>query len=201
MRIVESGLDGVLVFEPKVFGDQRGFFFESFREDLFRAASGCTRAFVQDNHSRSMRHVLRGMHYQVRQPQGKLVRVVQGAVLDVAVDLRPDSPTWGRHVTRVLSAENQSQMWIPPGFAHGFLVLSASADFLYKTTEYWHPELERSLAWDDPDLNIDWRLAEYQIGQPVLAAKDAAAGSWQAHSGAMLPAWRPDNAGDFKRNR
>lgn len=200
-QIHPTEIPDVLVLQPQVFGDARGFFLESFNQRDFQKSTGLHFHFVQDNHSRSAKGVLRGLHFQVEKPQGKLVRVVQGAVLDVAVDLRPDSPTWGRHVTRVLSAENQSQMWIPPGFAHGFLVLSASADFLYKTTEYWHPELERSLAWDDPDLNIDWRLAEYQIGQPVLAAKDAAAGSWQAHSGAMLPAWRPENAGDFNRNR
>jgi dTDP-4-dehydrorhamnose 3,5-epimerase len=175
----------VWVLQPQVFGDSRGFFLESFNQRDFHQVTGLNLQFVQDNHSRSAKGVLRGLHFQVEKPQGKLVRVVQGAVLDVAVDLRPGSATLGRHVARVLSAENQAQMWIPPGFAHGFLVLSDSADFLYKTTEYWQPEFERSLAWDDPDLNIDWRLAEYQIDRPILAAKDAVAGSWKAHLNQM----------------
>jgi dTDP-4-dehydrorhamnose 3,5-epimerase len=171
----------VWVLQPQVFGDSRGFFLVSFNQRDFRQVTGLDLHFVQDNHSRSAKGVLRGLHFQIEKPQGKLVRVVQGTVLDVAVDLRPGSATLGQHVSRVLSAENHAQMWIPPGFAHGFLVLSDSADFLYKTTEYWYPDFERSLAWDDPDLNIDWRLAEYQIAKPILAAKDAAAASWKGH--------------------
>jgi dTDP-4-dehydrorhamnose 3,5-epimerase len=170
MRIIESGLGGVLVFEPKVYGDERGFFFECYREDLFRAASGCARPFVQDNHSRSLREVLRGMHYQVRQPQGKLVRVVLGEVFDVAVDLRQGSPTFGKWMGAVLSAENKRQIWIPEGFAHGFLVLSDVAETVYKTTDYYAPQHERSLRWDDPGVGIDWPLT----APPTLSAKDMA---------------------------
>ena len=170
MKVVESGLDGVLVFEPTVYGDRRGFFFECYREDLFRQATGAGRPFVQDNHSRSARHVLRGLHYQVRQPQGKLVRVVIGEVFDVVVDLRKDSPTMGRWMGAVLSAENKRQMWVPEGFAHGFLVLSDVAETVYKATDYYAPQYERSLLWNDPDVGITWPLT----APPILSAKDIA---------------------------
>jgi dTDP-4-dehydrorhamnose 3,5-epimerase len=169
ITVSPTTLPDVLVIEPKVFGDARGFFYESFNLRDFRAAAGVTLDFVQDNHSRSQRGVLRGLHYQVRQPQGKLVRVVAGAVYDVAVDLRRSSPTFGRSVGVELSADNHRQLWIPPGFAHGFLVLSESAEFLYKTTDYWYAEHERSLLWNDPELGIDWPLAD----EPLLAKKDA----------------------------
>jgi dTDP-4-dehydrorhamnose 3,5-epimerase len=177
-QVIPTDIADVLVLKPQVFGDARGFFMESFNQRDFERATGQPHTFVQDNHSRSVRGVLRGLHYQIKQPQGKLVRVAAGEVLDVAVDLRQGSPTRGRWVAQRLSAENQLQMWIPPGLAHGFLVLSESADFLYKTTEYWHPELERSLRWNDPDLNIAWPLAELKLTQPILAAKDAQASSW-----------------------
>jgi dTDP-4-dehydrorhamnose 3,5-epimerase len=160
----------VIVFEPKVFGDDRGFFFESFNKAQFDAAVGRPVAFVQDNHSRSAKNVLRGLHYQIQQPQGKLVRVVAGAVFDVAVDIRRSSPTFGQWVGAVLSAENKKQLWVPEGFAHGFVVLSESAEFLYKTTDYWAPAYERSIAWDDPTLAIDWSLAG---ATPLLSGKDA----------------------------
>jgi dTDP-4-dehydrorhamnose 3,5-epimerase len=180
-QIIPTEIPDVLLLQPQVFGDARGFFLESFNQRDFHKVTGLDIHFVQDNHSRSARGVLRGLHHQVQKPQGKLVRVIQGEVLDVAVDLRPGSATMGQHVSRRLSADNHLQMWIPPGFAHGFLVLSESADFLYKTTEYWYPEHERSVAWNDPDLNINWHLAEYQITQPVLAPKDATASSWKDH--------------------
>ncbi len=169
MQVRTTALEGVLVLEPKVFGDDRGFFFESFNQRQWREKVGATREFVQDNHSRSVRGVLRGLHYQIRQPQGKLVRVVAGEVFDVAVDLRRQSPTFGRWVGEYLSAENKRQLWLPEGFAHGFLVLSESADFLYRTTDYWAPEHERCIAYNDPDLAIVWPLA----GPPILSAKDA----------------------------
>ena len=169
--VTPTALPDVLLLEPKVFGDARGFFFESFNARDFAQATGLKVDFVQDNHSKSGHGVLRGLHYQIRHPQGKLVRVVQGEVFDVAVDLRRASPTFGRWVGERLSAENHRQLWIPPGFAHGFVVLSDSAEFLYKTTDYWFPEHERSLRWNDPALAIDWRVQ----GQPLLAAKDAAA--------------------------
>src|SRR4051812_37102626 len=172
MTIVPTALPEVLIIEPKVFGDQRGFFFESFNARAFASASGCDAAFVQDNHSRSARGVLRGLHYQLRQPQGKLVRVVRGAVYDVAVDIRRSSPTFGRWVGVELSEDNQRQMWVPPGLAHGFLVLTASADFLYKTTDYYAPEHERCIAWDDPEVGIDWPFAAHGIEAPLLSAKD-----------------------------
>ena len=177
-QIIATEIPDVLVLKPQVFGDARGFFMESFNQIDFERASGLKMNFVQDNHSRSAHGVLRGLHYQVKKPQGKLVRVVAGEVLDVAVDLRPDSVTRGHWVARRLSAENQYQMWIPPGFAHGFLVMSESADFLYKTTEYWYPEYEHSLAWNDPDLKIQWPISELNVDHPVLATKDAQAGSW-----------------------
>ncbi len=166
-------LPEVLVLQPQVHGDARGFFFESFNQRDFALATGVDAAFVQDNHSRSRRGVLRGLHYQLQRPQGRLVRVVAGAVFDVAVDLRRSSPTFGRWAGEVVSAENQKQIWIPPGFAHGFLVLSESADFLYKTTDYYAPEFERSVAWKDASIGIDWPLDAGQ--EPILAAKDAAA--------------------------
>lgn len=168
-----TAIPDVLVLEPKVFGDARGFFFESFNQRDFEQATGLQGVtFVQDNHSKSARGVLRGLHYQLQHPQGKLVRVVAGEVFDVAVDIRRSSPTFGQWVGEVLSADNQKQLWVPPGFAHGFLVLSEAAEFLYKTTDYWYPEHERSLLWSDPQLNIGWPL---QGQPPLLAAKDAAA--------------------------
>lgn len=168
MNVIATEIPDVLMIEPKLFGDSRGFFFESFNERTFREQTGVDLSFVQDNHSHSSRNVLRGLHYQVANPQGKLVRVVQGEVLDVAVDVRRNSPTFGRWVARQLSADNHRQLWIPPGLAHGFLVLSDSADFLYKTTDYFNPSAERCIRWDDPDLAIDWGLTE----PPVLSAKD-----------------------------
>lgn len=172
MKVLETALPGVLIFEPKVFGDARGFFFESFNAKRFTEATGLKPEFVQDNHSRSARGVLRGIHYQLVKPQGKLVRVVSGEVVDVAVDLRRSSPNFGKSVAVRLSAADHRQLWIPPGFGHGFFVCSETADFLYKTTEYWYPEHDRSLVWNDPDLAIDWQLGGTT---PLLAAKDAAA--------------------------
>jgi dTDP-4-dehydrorhamnose 3,5-epimerase len=162
-------LPGVAVMEPKVFGDERGFFYESFNARRFHELTGVDATFVQDNHSRSTKNVLRGLHYQIRQPQGKLVRVIAGEVLDVAVDLRRSSPNFGRWTSIVLSNANKRQLWIPQGFGHGFVVLSEAAEFLYKTTDYWAPEHERCIRWDDPQLAIDWRLQ----GPPNLSAKDA----------------------------
>jgi dTDP-4-dehydrorhamnose 3,5-epimerase len=172
MNVLETALPGVLIFEPKVFGDARGFFFESFNAKRFTEATGLSPEFVQDNHSRSARGVLRGIHYQLVKPQGKLVRVVSGEVVDVAVDLRRSSPNFGKSVVIRLRAADHRQLWIPPGFGHGFFVCSETADFLYKTTEYWYPEHDRSLAWNDADLAIDWQLGGTT---PLLAAKDAAA--------------------------
>ena len=171
MKITPCNIPDVLLMEPKVFGDERGFFMESFNQRGFRDATGLNLQFVQDNHSRSARNVLRGLHYQVVQPQGKLVRVVAGEVFDVAVDIRPGSPTFGRWAGELLSAANKRQLWVPPGLAHGFLVLSETADFLYKTTDYYAPAHERCIAWDDPTLAIDWPL-NGQI--PLLSAKDVA---------------------------
>jgi len=170
MNIIKTEIPDVLIIEPQVFGDARGFFFESFNQREWREKAGIEKSFVQDNHSRSEKNVLRGLHYQIRQPQGKLVRVVQGKVFDVAVDIRRSSPTFGRWVGTELSAENHLQMWIPEGFAHGFCVLSDFAEFLYKTTDYWAPQYERTILWNDPDLAIAWPLA----GEPVLSAKDEA---------------------------
>lgn len=167
MRVVETQLPGPLILEPRLFGDSRGFFLESYNVKTY-ADAGLDVAFVQDNHSRSARGVLRGLHYQIRQPQGKLVRVVRGAVFDVAVDLRRSSPTFGQWTGCELSEGNHRQFWIPPGFAHGFLVLSESADFLYKTTDYYAPEHERCLAWNDPSVAVDWPLDE----APLLSGKD-----------------------------
>ncbi|WP_369988570.1 dTDP-4-dehydrorhamnose 3,5-epimerase [Pseudomonas xanthosomatis] len=172
MNIVNTAIPDVLIIEPKVFGDSRGFFYESFNARAFAECTGVTAEFVQDNHSRSQRGVLRGLHYQVQNPQGKLVRVVQGEVLDVAVDIRRSSPTFGHWVAERLSADNHRQLWVPAGFAHGFVVLSESAEFLYKTTDYYNPAAERSIRWDDPQLAIDWQLDGLQ---PQLSAKDQAA--------------------------
>ncbi|MEI8363324.1 MAG: dTDP-4-dehydrorhamnose 3,5-epimerase [Betaproteobacteria bacterium] len=168
MKIIATAIPDVLIIEPKVFGDERGFFFESFNQAKFEEAVGRKVNFVQDNHSRSAKNVLRGLHYQIQQAQAKLVRVVQGAVFDVAVDIRKNSPTFGQHVALELSADNKRMLWIPEGFAHGFLVLSDTAEFLYKTTDYWAPEFERSIAWNDPSINIHWPIH----GQPTLSAKD-----------------------------
>jgi len=175
MQIIPTALEGVLILEPRVFGDARGFFMESFNARDFARATGLQVNFVQDNHSRSAQGVLRGLHYQIQQPQGKLVRVVQGAVFDVAVDIRRGSPTFGRWVGAELSADNRRQLWVPPGFAHGFVVLSASADFLYKTTDYYAPQFERGILWSDPAIGIAWPLAAHGIAAPQLSAKDAAA--------------------------
>jgi len=169
MKVIETLLPGVLVIEPKVFGDERGFFFESFNAHRFAEMTGVTAPFVQDNHSRSVRGVLRGLHYQIRQTQGKLVRVTSGEVFDVAVDLRRSSPAFGRWMGTNLSAENKRQIWIPEGFAHGFLVLSETAEFLYKTTDYWAPEHESCIRWDDPGIGVQWPLG----GAPQVSAKDA----------------------------
>lgn len=168
MKATPLAIPDVVLIEPKVFGDARGFFFESFNQAAFDAAVGRAVTFVQDNHSRSVQNVLRGLHYQIQHPQGKLVRVVQGAVYDVVVDIRRSSPTFGQHVGLELSADNKRMLWVPEGFAHGFVVLSESAEFLYKTTDYWYPEFERSLAWNDPALAIAWP----HTGQPALSGKD-----------------------------
>ena len=172
MKVTALAIPDVLLIEPQVFGDDRGFFFESFNQQAFNQATGLDLQFVQDNHSKSAKNVLRGLHYQLPpKAQGKLVRVVAGEVFDVAVDIRKDSPTFGQWVGRVLSAENKLQMWVPAGLAHGFLVLSDSAEFLYKTTDYYAPEYERSIAWNDPALAIDWPIQ----GLPSLSSKDAVA--------------------------
>lgn len=168
MKVITTAIPAVVIIDPRVFGDERGFFFESFNLRKFAELTGLNMDFVQDNHSRSVKGVLRGLHYQIQHPQGKLVRVVQGAVLDVAVDIRKSSPTFGQHVAVELSAENKRMLWIPEGFAHGFVVLTDTAEFLYKTTDYWHPEHERSIRWDDPTLAIDWKLQT----APALSAKD-----------------------------
>jgi dTDP-4-dehydrorhamnose 3,5-epimerase len=170
VKAIPTAIPEVVAIEPQVFGDARGFFFESWNQREFDAIAGREVRFVQDNHSGSARGVLRGLHYQLRQPQGKLVRVVAGEVFDVAVDLRRSSPTFGRWVGERLSAENHRMLWVPPGFAHGFLVLSERAEFLYKTTDYWAPEHERTLLWNDPALGIAWPLD----GEPVLKPRDAA---------------------------
>ena len=170
MKVTPTAIPDVLVLEPRVFGDERGFFFESFNRNAFRQATGLDPDFVQDNHSRSEKNVLRGLHYQVApKAQGKLVRVVLGAVFDVAVDIRQDSPSFGLWVGETLSAENRKQMWIPPGFAHGFLTLTEAAEFLYKTTEYYAPDHECCIAWNDPDIGIEWPLA---TAGPIVSGKD-----------------------------
>ena len=171
MKITQTKIPEVLIIEPRVFGDDRGFFLESFNAKLFTEKTGIKTNFVQDNHSRSAQQVLRGLHYQIQQAQGKLVRVVSGEVLDVAVDLRQSSPTFGQWVSCILSEQNKKQFWVPAGFAHGFVVLSETADFLYKTTDYYAPEYERSLLWNDPALGIDWQIKS----EPILSAKDKAA--------------------------
>ena len=171
MNALPTPIEGLLVLEPKVFGDERGFFMESFNQRMFRELTGTSPDFVQDNHSRSARGVLRGLHYQLQQPQGKLVRVTSGVVFDVAVDLRRASPTFGRWHGVELSGENKRQFWVPAGFAHGFVVLSESADFLYKTTDFYAPQHERCIAWNDPTLAIDWHLGGIE---PTLSAKDLA---------------------------
>ena len=169
MKITRLSIPDVLLIEPKVFGDDRGFFFESFNQRVFEEAVGRPVAFVQDNHSKSVHNVLRGLHYQIKRPQGKLVRVLAGEVFDVAVDIRGNSPTFGRWVGALLSAENKHQLWVPAGFAHGFVTLSETAEFLYKTTDFWFPEHERCIAWNDPDIGIEWP----GIDAPQLSAKDA----------------------------
>ena len=180
MRAIATAIPEVLILEPRVFGDDRGFFFESYNRQAFREATGLDVDFVQDNHSKSARNVLRGLHYQVApKAQGKLVRAVVGEVFDVAVDIRQGSPTFGRWVGQILSAENKLEMWIPPGFAHGFLVLSGAAEFLYKTTDYYAPEHERCIRWNDPAIGIDWPL----YGDPVLSAKDAKGAAFSASLG------------------
>ncbi|AIL59524.1 dTDP-4-dehydrorhamnose 3,5-epimerase [Pseudomonas alkylphenolica] len=170
MNVITTDLPGVLILEPKVFGDDRGFFYESFNAEVFKEKTGVCTTFVQDNHSKSQKGVLRGLHYQLENTQGKLVRVTHGEVLDVAVDVRRSSPHFGQWVGVRLSADNRRQLWIPEGFAHGFVVLSDSAEFLYKTTDYYNPAAERCIRWDDPDLAIDWQLTE----APQLSAKDQA---------------------------
>jgi len=179
MKVTPTRLPEVLVIEPRVFGDARGFFMESWNQRAFDDAAGTAVRFVQDNHSRSAHGVLRGLHYQLTQPQGKLVRVVSGRVFDVAVDLRKSSPRLGQWVGVELSADNQRQLWVPPGFAHGFLVLSEQADFLYKTTDYYQPSDERALAWGDPHVAVQWPLDQLK-GQPALSAKDQAAPRWES---------------------
>lgn len=175
MKVTPTAIADVLLIEPKVFGDERGYFFESFNHAQFESTLGKPVTFVQDNHSRSSKGVLRGLHYQIKQPQGKLVRVVQGEVFDVAVDMRSSSPTFGQWVGEHLSAENKKQFWVPEGFAHGFLVLSDTAEFLYKTTDYYAPEFERSLIWNDPSVCIHWPL----LGDPALSIKDQKASALQ----------------------
>ena len=170
MRATPTAIADVLVIEPRVFADERGFFFESYNERAFSQATGITAKFVQDNHSRSVKNTVRGLHYQILQPQGKLVRAVAGEIFDVVVDIRRGSPTFGKWEGHYLSADNKNMLWIPPGLAHGFAVLSEYADFLYKTTDYWAPQHERTLLWNDPDLAIAWPLA----GEPILTAKDRA---------------------------
>jgi dTDP-4-dehydrorhamnose 3,5-epimerase len=173
MKVTPTAIADVLLVEPQVFGDSRGFFYESFNQRAFNLATGLNLSFVQDNHSKSAQGVLRGLHYQVQQPQGKLVRVTQGEVFDVAVDIRPGSPTFGRCMGEILSGDNQRQLWVPPGLAHGFMVLSDTAEFLYKTTDYYAPEHERCIAWNDPTLAIAWP-ALAGGAMPQLSAKDAA---------------------------
>lgn len=171
MKVVATAIPEVKIIEPTVFGDERGFFMESYNQKLFEELTGFPVTFVQDNHSRSSQGVLRGLHYQIEKAQGKLVRVVKGAVFDVAVDIRKSRPTFGQWVSVELSESNRRQLWIPPGFAHGFLTLSASADFLYKTSDYYAPEHERSILWNDPDIGVDWPMDN----QPQLSTKDQSA--------------------------
>ena len=168
MKVTPTAIPDVLIIEPKVFGDARGFFYESFNQKAFNEATGTNHQFVQDNHSRSAKGVLRGLHYQIEPPQGKLVRAVRGCVFDVTVDIRKNSPTFGKWVGVELSEDNCRQLWVPPGFAHGFVVTSESADFLYKTTDYYAPQHERCIAWNDPDIGIEWPVS----AEPSLSAKD-----------------------------
>ena len=170
MIVVLTKISDVLIIQPQIFGDERGFFLESFNQKIFCEKTGLNVEFVQDNHSRSVQNVLRGLHYQIQQPQGKLIRVVAGEILDVAVDIRRNSPTFGQWVSCYLSAENRHQLWVPAGFAHGFLVVSEMAEVLYKTTDYYAPQYERSIRWDDPDLSINWNLD----AAPILSSKDKA---------------------------
>jgi len=172
MEFIKTDIADVLLLQPKVFGDERGFFMETFRQQEFKS-HGIDLEFVQDNHSSSSKGVLRGLHYQMTQPQGKLVRVIRGEVYDVAVDMREDSPTFGQHVGVILSEQNRRLFWVPPGFAHGFVVLSDMAEFVYKCTDYYHPESEQSLLWNDPALGIKWPLSEAGIDEPQLSGKDA----------------------------
>lgn len=187
MKVTPTKIPDVLLVEAKVFSDDRGFFFESFNQKLFEQATGLKVTFVQDNHSKSARNVLRGLHYQVKQTQGKLVRVVQGEVFDVAVDIRKDSKTYGQWVGEILSAENKKQFWIPPGFVHGFLALSETAEVLYKTTDYYSAEYERCIAWDDPIIGIKWPLT----ADPLLSAKDRAGEGLMKAVGANASVIRP----------
>ncbi len=175
MEIIPTKIPDILIIEPKVFGDDRGFFYESFNKKSFETATGVTADFVQDNHSKSSKGVLRGLHYQIKQPQGKLVRVVSGEVLDVAVDIRKSSDTFGQWESVILSAENKRQLWVPEGFAHGFVVLSDTAEFLYKTTDYYAPEFERCICWNDSRLSIDWQYS----GNPLVSDKDASGVSFK----------------------
>jgi dTDP-4-dehydrorhamnose 3,5-epimerase len=176
MKIIPTEIPDVLILEPRVFEDDRGFFYESYNQKLFQDKTGIDAHFVQDNHSCSVKNVLRGLHYQIQQPQGKLVRVAVGSVLDVAVDLRQSSPTFGKWVSCILSTDNRRQLWIPEGFAHGFLVLSERAEFLYKTTDYYAPQHERTLLWNDRDLGIDWSV----MTEPILSPKDRAGQPFKA---------------------
>ena len=180
MKVTLTAIADVLILEPRVFGDARGFFYESYNANAFHAATGLREVFVQDNHSRSAKGVLRGLHYQTEQPQGKLVRAIRGAVLDVAVDIRQESPTFGCWVAVELTEDNHRQLWIPPGLAHGFVVVSDVADFVYKTTDFYAPAHERCLAWDDPEIAVDWQLARYGISSPNLSAKDLAGHAFHA---------------------
>jgi len=176
MQVIPTPISEVLIIEPQVFGDERGFFLESYNHRRFQEKTGLEVEFVQDNHSRSVRNVLRGLHYQVKEPQGKLVRAVVGEILDVAVDLRKSSPTFGKSVGCILSATNKRQLWIPPGFGHGFVVFSEVAEVLYKASNYYAPEFDRSILWNDPDLAIDWQLQ----GEPILSTKDQNAATFQS---------------------
>jgi len=177
MNITDTKIPAVKLIEPKVFGDERGFFMETWNEKAFREA-GINETFVQDNHSRSVKNTLRGLHYQIKQPQGKLVRVTRGEVFDVAVDLRTNSPTFGQWVGEYLSEENKRMLWVPPGFAHGFLVTSETADFQYKCTDFYAPEYERSIMWNDPEIGVQW--GELTTDQPLLSGKDSEAMSLEA---------------------
>ena len=176
ITVTPTAIPDVLIIEPQVFGDDRGWFYESFNQKEFSEKTGVKEAFIQDNHSYSSQYILRGLHYQMEQPQGKLVRVTQGRVLDVAVDIRKSSPTYGKWVSVELSGDNHKQLWVPPGCAHGFVVLSEDAHFLYKVTNYWHAASEQRIIWNDPTLNIDWKLPQGVV--PALNAKDAAGSLW-----------------------